>query len=399
MRTRQLLFPLLAALVGCGGTGGSTVGPNTPGAGSAALTAATPSFAALSIDQEAGDATVAALATDPLPGALVATAPTGDGCHPHLFLRQREVVERVNRHIYKALRHVEAVIARNPLSSTETSKTWESTDGGIDRRFTITLVDTSVYSWELDIGPVGTTPLPVAMTGKIDRSLAVTPHDGKGSFSIDFAKLHDGYRAERVSQGTLAVQFDVSAASRTLTVTATNLAWDLDHSRFDSAAVVSALSAPRSGAYVYFREPGKGGSLKIADQMVFACPANPSLTPADAQLVSRWYKFTDGSIHGRSDALMKGGQLAAPVDHVYAVTCHLSAHESDAQDEGFWLVKTEDATGNTLDGESSTHLNENVTACDPALGTEVPDLQGGANDFTGWPARFDDGVPVGFPGI
>ena len=126
------------------------------------------------------------------------------------------------------------------------------------------------------------------------------------------------------------MKFDVESGSRNLTVTASNVAWDLDATKFESAAVVSALSAPRSGSYVYFREPGKGGSIKIQDQMVFACPANSSLLAADAQLVSRWYKFTDGSIHGRSDALLQNGQLpAASIDHVVGVTCHQSAAEGD----------------------------------------------------------------------
>lgn len=103
-----------------------------------------------------------------------------------------------------------------------------------------------MYSWELDIGPVSTTPLPVAMTGQIDRTGAAGPHQGKGTLHIDFAKLHAGFSAEKVSEGTLEVKFDVESGSRSLTVTASNVAWDLDATKFESAAVVSALSAPRS---------------------------------------------------------------------------------------------------------------------------------------------------------
>ena len=80
---------------------------------------------------------------------------------------------------------------------------------------------------------------------------------------------------------------------------------------------MAALSAPRSGSYLYYREPGQGGRLKIEDQMVFACPANPNLIPADAELVSRWYRASEASIHGRSDAVMTGGELTAlSVDHL-----------------------------------------------------------------------------------
>jgi hypothetical protein len=388
-----LLASSLALALACSGSS------TTAGSGSAALDAATPSYAALSMDQVSTDATISAnaptaLTSAPQPDVML----SGDGCHPHLFLRQREVVERVNRHIYKALRHVEVAIARNPLSATDDTKTWESVENGIDRKFTISLVSADVYSWELDIGPVGTTPLPVVMTGQIDRTGATGPHQGKGTFHIDFAKLHAGYPSEKATQGTLDVSFDVEAASRNLTVTATDVAWDLDATRFSSAAMVTALSAPRSGAYVYYREPGKGGSLKIEDQMVYVCPANPSLVPADAQLVSRWYKASDTTIHGRSDAFMKGGQLAAPVDHLAAVTCQTGRREGDEQAEGFWLMKAEDASGNTISGESSQDLGESTTACDPIFGV-VPELADNHDDFTGWPSSYSDGTPFPFPNM
>jgi hypothetical protein len=391
LRNALLAAPLALAL-GCGGS--------TPGSGSAALDAATPSYASLSMDQVSADTASSALLTGASTAAVApAAAIAGDGCHPHLFVRQREVVERVNRHIHKALRHVEAVIARNPLTATDTTKTWESVEGGIDRRFTITLLAPGVYGWELDVGPVGTTPLPVVLTGQIDRSGATGPHQGKGELHIDFAKLHAGFPSERVTQGTLDVQFDVEAASRKVFVTARDVAWDLDASLFASSAVVSALSAPRSGAYVYFREPGKGGSLEIQDQMVFLCPANASLLPSDAALVSRWYRVADGSVHGRSDALMKNGQLpAAGIDHVAGVTCHQSAAEGETQAEGFWLMKAEDASGATLSGASSaTVADPGAVACDPIFGA-VPTLADATNDFTGFPATID-GTPFPFPNM
>ena len=151
---------------------------------------------------------------------------------------------------------------------------------------------------------------------------------------------------------------------------------------------------------MYYREPGKGGSLKIQDQMVFACPANPSLLPADAQLVSRWYKFTDGSIHGRSDALLQNGQLpAAGIDHVVGVTCHEGTAEGETQAEGFWLMKAENSSGGTITGASSTTAGDaNATPCDPVFGN-VPTLTDNSNDFNGWPASYSDGTPFPFPNI
>ena len=83
--------------------GGST----STGTGSAALDAAAPSFAALALDQAAADTSPPASALLEAPDAslLGGLAGPGGGCHPHLFMREREVVERVNRHVYKVLRH------------------------------------------------------------------------------------------------------------------------------------------------------------------------------------------------------------------------------------------------------------------------------------------------------
>jgi hypothetical protein len=386
LRDALIAAPLALALA----CGGSTT--------QSALDAATPSAAALTLDEVSGDTTAQALTVEAVaPQAAAASAViAGDACHPHLFLRQREVVERVNRHIRKALHHVEEVIARSPLTETDATKVWDRVANGVERRFTITRTAADVYTWELDAGAAGTTPLPVVMSGQIDRSGATAPHQGKGSFHVDFAKLFAAYPAEKVSRGTLDVAFEVAPASRKLTVTADGITWDLDPARF-TAPVLGALSAPRSGSYVYDREPGKGGSLKIQDQMVFACPSNPSLLAADAQLVSRWYRAADGTVHGRSDASMAGGQLPAEaIPRVVAVTCHDSAAEGELQGEGFWLMKAQDAAGATLSGASSA--TSGGTPCDPVFG-DVPLLADATKDFTGWPASYSDGIPFPFPGL
>jgi len=384
-----LLTTSLLLGTACGGAGAG-----------AALQAATPSYAALALDQVTTDSTASALTASG--GTEVAAAlamPTGEACHPHLFVRQREVVERVNRHLFKALHHIEELIASNPLTATDTTRVWERVLNGVDRKFTITLVSPDVYGWELDAGPAGTTPLPVVLTGQIDRTAATGPHQGKGTLHVDFAALFAAYPLEKVKEGTLDVAFDVSATSRKLTVTASGITWDLDPVNFASVSVLAALSAPRSGSYVYDREPGKGGSLKIQDQMVFACPSNPSLVAADAQLVSRWFRSADGSVQGRSDALMQNGQLpAAGIDRVVAVTCHQAGADGQAQGEGLWLMKAEDAAGNTLSGFSSATLDPSATPCDPAFGP-VPLLADATEDFTGWPASYADGVPFPFPGM
>jgi hypothetical protein len=408
-RTLILTAPL-AVVLACGGSSSSTAGTGT-----AALTAATPSFSHLAIDQTAADT---AAPTAPALSALVVDTASaqmmgpGGGCHPHLFIREREVVERVNRHVYKVLGKIEKLIAGAALTTTADTKTWTTTENGVTSEFTIKLVSPNVYDWKFAAGPeapAGTTAplaLPIVMSGEIDRNKAVGDHDGTGALHIDFANFHAAFPKEKVAQGTLDLQFSVSAASRTIAVKATGIVWELDAGKFDGGMIPSGLTQPRSGEYVYFREPGKGGSLKIQDQMVFVCGmdpkvTNPNLVPADSQLVSRWYKGTDGTVHGRSDGLITGGQLVAPVDRIVGVTCHSAAAEQAMHAEAFWLMKAEKTDGSTLVGFSSTSVSDPTgTPCDTIFG-KVPDLVDSTNDFTGFPTSYYETppVPFAFPGM
>jgi hypothetical protein len=221
---------------------------------------------------------------------------------------------------------------------------------------------------------------------------------------VDFAKLNAAFPNEKVAQGTIHVAFDVSAKARKITVDAANITWDMDPSHFDNAVVPAALAAPRSGAYVYYREPGKGGSVKIQDQMVFACGMdrrveNLALVPADSRMVSRWYKASDGTVHGRSDGIIEGGNLVAPVASIVGVTCHNASAEQHMPTEGYWLMKAEDTAGATLVGFSSMSLMDTTaTPCDVAFGN-VPNLADNTKDFKDWPTSYSDGTPYPFPGM
>ena len=396
LRTLILTAPL-AVVLACGGS-------TSTGSGSAALDAATPRFATLALDQTAADTTApAALLAAPDTAGVAQMAGPGGGCHPHLFMREREVVERVNRHIYKVLRLVEKVIATNPVSETEKSKTWTASESGADISFTISLVGSSVYSWELAAAPTGETPLRVVMSGEIDRNGYTGAHEGKGTMEVDFTLLHAAFPNERAASGTLEVRFDVSAAARKIAVRGTDVTWDLDASKFDGGMVPTGLSAPRSGEYVYYRVPEKGGSLKIKDEMVFLCgmdprTANVALVPADTRMVSRWYRSSDGRVHGRSDGLITGGNLVAPVDRIVGVTCHDAAADRHMPTEGYWLMKAEDASGATLVGFDATSMMDTAAVpCDPQLG-EVPLLSGPSKDFKDWPVSYFEDPPFPFPG-
>jgi hypothetical protein len=396
LRTLSLTVPL-AVVLACGGSAST-------GSGSAALDAATPRFATLALDQIAADTTApAALLAAPDTALVAQMAGPGGGCHPHLFMREREVVERVNRHIYKVLRLVEKVIATNPVSETEKSKTWTASESGADFSFTVRLVGSSMYSWELAAAPTGTAPLRVVMSGEIDRNGYTGEHEGKGTMEVDFALLHAAFPNERAASGTLEVRFDVSAAARKIAVRGTDVTWDIDVSKFDGGIVPAALSAPRSGEYVYYRVPEKGGSLKIKDEMVFLCgmdprTANVALVPADTRMVSRWYRSSDGRVHGRSDGLITGGNLVAPVDRIVGVTCHDAAADRHMPTEGYWLMKAEDASGATLVGFDATSMMDTAAVpCDPQLG-EVPLLADPSKDFKDWPESYFDDPPFPFPG-
>ncbi|HZZ86190.1 MAG TPA: hypothetical protein VFE30_16795 [Anaeromyxobacteraceae bacterium] len=395
IRQALLAVPLLL-LSACGGSKGS-VSPQS-------FQGATPSYGALSMDQ------VGALDTTPLLSGVAVQpliASTGEAlliqgsaCEPHLFLRAREVVERVDRHLYKALRHAEYVVSSAPGVTAGASRVWEGVNAdGVRVKLTVTSLAPSQFGWELQLGLPGATAFETVLSGEIDRTGATQPHQGKGSLDVDFARLHQIYPADPTTQGALHLDFDTRPASRKLAVLATGMVWEVrDDGLGLDAATLLALEAPRSGSYVYFREPGIGGSLKVEDQMVFACPANPTLALADAKLVSRWYRTAAGEVHGRTDALVSGGQFGQ--EDLVGVTCHGAASELTLEQETFWLAKDEDSSGATVSGESSESLGGVTSAaCDPVLG-QAPALASAAADFAWDPAlRFDDGVPFPFPGM
>jgi len=389
-----LIVTPLALLAACGG----------PSQESSSFADAAPTYAALSIDQAAPDASTAQFALAPSSTATAEQALLQGDCHPHLFVRTREVVERLNRHLYKVLRHVERSIRRAPAVATGTTRVWESVEEGIHRVFTIAKVSDTVFTWKLEMEVVGSSAgLATVFEGQIDRSGATGPHQGSGHMSLDLTKLHELLPSERV-QGQIAATFASTAAKRTIEVTAKDVAWEMHEPRGGAAMGLGApwrhaLEKPRSGHYLYFREPGVGGSLKIQEQMAFLCPANPDLVPADVKLVARWYRLADGAVHGRSDAIMTGGQLAPPVANIQGVTCHQGSRESDVQEESYWMMKSEDDQGGTLDARSSAAFGgASTSACDAAFG-DVPSMTGDATDYDFGAIDFSDGSVVPFPGM
>jgi hypothetical protein len=149
--------------------------------------------------------------------------------------------------------------------------------------------------------------------------------------------------------------------------------------------------APKNARYVYLREPGRGGSLKVTDEMVFYCPINPQLLPADVDLVSAWFRAADGSIHGRSDAKATGGQIASS-DAWVGLTCHTRPAAGEVA-ETYWLMKLEQGSS-IVQGLSAGDR----TACDPVFGA-VPAVNSTANDFDFSKVDFTNSDPYPFPGM
>jgi hypothetical protein len=370
IRLSLLAVPL--ALAACGGNSSEEAFRN-----------AAPSSAALSIDVD-GSATATATTASTSTAATIDATAMPMTCHPLLFARTEAVARRLNRHFRHALGRIEHVIATHPALSTDSKIVWTEQRGGVDVRFTMTRAG-DVFTWTLELRPAGgsDTSWVAVFSGDVDRTGATGPHQGKGEFTLDLDALASVTALDVA--GKLQATFDLSAAKRLVAITAGGVRWDPDPDG-DLARI-----APLDATYTYLREPGVGGSLVLKDAMILFCPGNPTLAPADAELVSRWYRTSSGEIHGRSDARATGGQIPAG-EAWMGVTCHVRpADPATTRSEFFWMVKDEAAGGATID---SWQVSAGSGACDAAFGA-VPSASDAATDFDFAAVT----VPYPFPGM
>ncbi|MFT3916854.1 MAG: hypothetical protein QM704_23055 [Anaeromyxobacteraceae bacterium] len=384
---RLSLFLAAAFLAACGGASQSTTVE--------ALSASAPSYDAVAMDVTAADAVSPALSEAVTPASAselagIQSAVTEDPCHPHLFVRTHDTARRVNRHLWHALRHVALAMKGNPVQVGE-SATWDTVGPTLERKFTVTRTGDTTYTWTLQLRKLADADFTTVTTGDVDRKDATRPGEGSGHVSIDLTKLAS-VTGQDVA-GTLVFTFSSLAGTRTVVADAKDVIWDTD-------ALSAVKAAPRSTHQVYLHEKGKGGSLLVDEDMVFACPSNPSLLPADVSLVSRWYRTAAGAVHGRSDALMVNGQLPAhTIDRVVGVTCHASPDEGSSDfAESYWLMKAEDAAGATIVGASHEVNGTDASACDPQFGP-VPVLADGSKDLDFSKIDFTGSTPYPFPGM
>lgn len=383
-RLAAALFPV--ALAACGGTNASSFQDAAPSYSSLAMD--------VTADATAGGTTGMTAYAAPAPvDALAVTA--ADTCHPHLFLRTADIAWRVNRHLWRFLRHVEMFAARAPDKLTSGDATWQRTHGTIEVKWTVTKVSEEVYDWLLQARPVGGTDWTTVFSGEIDRTGATAPHQGKGTAKLDLTALH-AVDPTQPFTGVIDTAFESFADHRKLVVDAVAVTWEPP---VDAAGMAWFAGVPENAHYVYYRAPGKGGSFKAHDSMVFLCPppAVGAPPPADVKLLSRW--FVGGSpapsYQGRSDAVMTGGQLDA-ASRVVGLTCQTAAFDATPTAEAYWLMKEESATSPfatiAVWGPAG-----NEAACAAAFGP-VPTAADGANDFDFTSVNFDSADPAPFPG-
>jgi hypothetical protein len=383
-----LTLSIAALLAACGGGRGGQSGAGQPAIVSQFAAAAPTSSA---VDLDVAGSTAMSTDSPTLLAAAAGNTMAPGACHPHLFSRSAEVVQRLNAVFHRHLRHVDALIARDPSLVAGSTVTWSQTGSGfeVQRKLTISRsADGLTYRFELDLAPAGQTP-PTwveVMDGTQTRSTSSTGGAESVGMTLDYDALRGVLPTERLS-GTIEIAFDrlidstrpAPGVKRTTTVTFVAFSFGPDDPH-----------GPRSGAFTHVGEPGVGGSLSFQDALVLLCPANPGALPADTVTDSRWYVAADGSVHGRADAKATGGPIATG-DTWMGVTCYQgpAGHAPDPGDEAdsFWAMKLEDATGATV---QSSERSSGLGACDAAFGP-VPSMVDSSTDY-GFPAG-----PITFP--
>ncbi len=333
------------------------------------------------------------------------------GCHPHLFARSRDAIRRFNRHAYRgAFLHIEAAaanIAHAHVDAAGTTWTWTQTEtagvlAGVTRRVSVTKNADASYALTLSLAASTTgadaaaaifTPIATGTTSALTGGRQLT-------LAIDFTALRTVIPAEKASgklsytvahtKGAATDAGAVLGEKRTVAVQATSFAFD-----DDAAANGVAAAQSRTGTLNALMEPGVGGYVKYADQLLLACPANPAQARANVSVVARWYTNSAGAFSARADAMGTGGQIDV-AEKWMSMTCARGATGS-APVEAYWAMKTEVlATGVTATGllkkSSDDAGNTGTNACDAQFGATMS-VDDSTTDF-----NFTATPTVLFPG-
>ena len=353
----------IAALVAaCGGAQGD------------AFDRATPSFDTLALDMTEADATPDESA-QPASEVQALDAARDEPCHPHLFIRTHAFAAAFNAGVWRILRPIHELIGGFPRHRDGSTHGWERVRNGIDWKYSIVKTGDHSFTATLEVKKVADADFVTVYSATVQRDPA--NHDGSGNATLDLDKLAL-VTGDSVS-GQLAVRFVATAAEKTVIGDMTNFK-------------VNAELA-RNGHSVFHKVSGKGGSLKLQDDLSLACTGAvtmvPGLTPVQA--VARWLVVSDG-IHFRGDAGAVGGQVPA-ADKWEGVTCA----EGRAPRETYWMMKLENlATGQPESAASRQNTVETAAACDPAFGP-VPKIDDASADYDFSLVNFASDDPLPFP--
>ena len=363
----------LAALLAAGACGGSAQDD---------FAKATPSFDAVALDISAADALpenfeAPASSSQGLTAAVDAQAAVDDPCHPHLFLRTHALVSATNGGIWRVLRPIRKIIPFSPRRRDGGTHVWERVVDGFDYKYSIVKTADHSFTAKLEAKKVADPDTSFVTVYQASVQRDPSNHDGSGTATLDLDKLAS-VTGGNVS-GQLTLDFNATPAEKKVLVTMANFKVNSD--------------LPRNGHFVFFKQTGKGGSLKFIDDMILRCtgetPPAAGTTPVTA--VARWLVASDG-IHFRGDAGATGGQI--PANRKWeAVTC---AQGRDPR-ETFWMMKLEDTTsGTTVSARSSQNTVATAAACDPAFGP-VPSIDDATKDYDFSKVDFTSDDPLPFP--
>jgi hypothetical protein len=297
-------------------------------------------------------------------------------CHPHLFARGVEYARVLNAHLAMFVADVDTILALTPRVRAETTHSWEWKAGsGSSIEVTLTKSAPGVFSVTESVAARGSSTFTTVATGSVDRS---DVDDVKKTLTFDLDALHAVIPAGAAdkSRGTIAVAIERITSGSQVKQT-------VGYTLTDFEPMAGDPHGPRTGTVSFLREPGVGGAMIYSSSLVFFCPDNPSGLVADDDVYLRWY-VKDDSVSGRADARATGGQFPAGNDWV-GVSCRTAtvakASASDGTttatltDDGYWMIKEENASGATVAGTSIGDTSTADPACDPAFGpvTELAD--------------------------
>jgi hypothetical protein len=345
-----------------------------------------PNFNSLSMDMNSSDTNMESSS---------AITPTGDQCHPHLFWRTRNVVERFNTHILMVVSRMDAVIDNHPKATTGTTHTWEKDVGLYTIKVEAAKVSATQFTFETDIKKKADDDSKYVKVGSstINKTDG-TAHTGQGTYLVDLTALSSVTGGK--AQGQISISFDITnaGAQKTLQVTLTN--FTPDDTIVDANG--NPLLTPKDANYVFTRTKGVGGSLKFQDEMVLACPDNPSSEQATVNTVARWGHNSTGSFVGRADAVATGGQIQTGYKIEGVVCADLSQGDATAELGKYWMMKAEDTTnGNTIVAGEAYVGAAGPDTCDPIFGA-VPSPDNNTTDFDFSTINFTDSSIVPYPG-